>query len=44
MPTGLPALSSMKLIAGWRTSIGTPFFTTYWVLMLEPTTCSGGTP
>ena len=44
MPTGLPALSSMKSISGSRTSTGLPSRTSYFVLMLLPTTCSGGMP
>jgi hypothetical protein len=44
IPTGLPALSSMKSISGRRTSAGLPSRTSYFVLTLLPITCSGGTP
>ncbi len=44
MPTGLPVLSSMKSISGRRISTGLPSLTSYFVLMVEPTTCSGGIP
>jgi hypothetical protein len=42
IPTGLPALSSTKLISGSRTT-GLPSRSSNFVLMLLPTTCSGGT-
>src|SRR5205814_2115846 len=44
MPTGLPVLSSMKFISGNRMSTGLPSRHSYFVLMLLPTTCSGGMP
>src|SRR5215211_4901988 len=44
MPTGLPSLSSMKFISGRRTSVGLPSRISNFVLIDEPTTCSGGTP
>jgi hypothetical protein len=44
MPTGLPALSSMKLSSGKRKSSGFPSRIRNWVLIDDPTTCSGGTP
>ena len=44
MPTGLPALSSMKLISGRRNRMGCPSRISNRVLIDEPTTCSGGTP
>jgi hypothetical protein len=44
IPTGLPALSSMKLRGGSRNSVGIP--SRIWNLLLidDPITCSGGTP
>ena len=44
MTTGLPSLSSMKFISGSRTMTGSPSRTSKVVLMLDPTTCSGGMP
>ena len=40
----LPALSSMNSISGRRTITGLPSRTSYFVWMLLPMTCSGGTP
>ena len=44
MPTGLPGLSSMKLICGRRMMTGPPFCVSNCVFMVLPTTCSGGMP
>ena len=43
-PTGLPALASMKFSSGRRAKRGLPSRTSYFVLMLDPITCSGGVP
>jgi hypothetical protein len=44
MPTGLPALSSTKFMCGRRNSTGLPSRISNLVLMVDPTTRSGGTP
>jgi hypothetical protein len=42
MPTGLPALSSMKSASGRRISTGLPSRISNFVLIMLPTTCLGG--
>ena len=44
IPTGLPALSSIMSNAGSITTADLSSLTTYFVLNVVPTTCSGGTP